>query len=735
MSHEPQESTFYQEMRDEMRRRALALTTIGSVVLGQLVVIVSELHRFGSNASLAGILISLLPLAMWLSLGRRQALCLSLMTLFYIALPLAVWRWGGAEAAVALLAFPVGLMALNAGVLPAGALALASSAVILARGAQTTQLTGFAMVWGALGLTWVSMRFAETATQWSWTSYARMRDLLEESRTQQLHLKEVQQDLHQANAELARVSDRLRAMNRIAEDARRAKEEFVANVSHELRTPLNMIIGFSEVITENPRLYDRDLPPQLLADIEVIQRNSRHLSALVNDVLDLSRAEAGRMALTREQASMHEIVETALATVRPLFQSKKLSLSMDAPDDLPPVYCDRTRIRQVVINLLSNAGRFTEHGGALVKVAQDGPSVIVTVSDTGPGIPKEDQERIFEPFEQYDGGTARAYGGSGLGLAISRRFVEMHGGRMWVDSEPGQGAAFSAMLPLEVTSHLHAGDAVRWFSPYQPYEPRTRPWQAPQPVVKPRLVVMEHSDTLRHILERYQPDVEVSSVRALDDAIQEIARLPARALLINEAPLTEGRNQVASAEHLPYRTPIIRCSIPDRQEAADQLGVTAYLLKPIEREALLSALETVGRPVRSVLLVDDNSEALQLFARILSSSGQHYDVYRASSGARALALLRARQPDVMLLDLVMPDMDGYEVLRQKQLDETICGIPVIAISALDTVPGGYTTSYVSVTRGGGINLQEFLRCAEALAAVLAPPDAIDAPEPAEMPSG
>ena len=735
MSHEPQEASFYQEMRGEMRRRALLLTVIGSAALGQLVIVLSELHRLDSNAGVVGLLITLGPLVLWLLLRQRQALCLLLLAGFYASLPFALWRGQGSEAAIVLLALPVCLLAVNLGVRAATAAALACSVAILARGAQTVQVVGLSLVWGTLGMTWVSIRFAETATHWSWTSYVRMRDLLEESRTRQLHLKEVQQDLNQANTELARVSDRLRAMNRIAEDARRAKEEFVANVSHELRTPLNMIIGFSEIITQSPRLYQRDLPSQLLADLEVIQRNARHLANLVDDVLDLSRAEAGRMALTREMVTMGEVIEVALATVRPLFETKGLSLSMDVPADLPPVYCDKTRIRQVIINLLSNAGRFTERGGACVAARQDGPSVIITVSDTGPGIPKADQERIFEPFEQYDGGTAQRYGGSGLGLAISRRFVEMHGGRMWVESEPGQGSAFSAMLPLGVTAHTHANEAVRWFSPYQPYEPRARPWQAPQPVVKPRLVVLDQAETLQQILARYEPDAEVTATQTVEQAVEEARRLPASALLVNDLNAPPAWPSALAQAPLPYRTPIIRCAIPDRQEAADHLGVRAYLLKPIQREALLSALEQISPPARSVLLVDDNEEALQLFARILSSAERPYDIYRASSGARALALLHSRRPDAMLLDLVMPEMDGYEVLRLKQQDESIRDIPVIAISALDTAPGGYATAYISATRGGGINLQEFLRAARALTAILAPADASDVAEPAKAPSG
>lgn len=723
MNKDQQEFAYAQEMAEEVRRRAIVLASAFMVALGLLIVLMTEMFRENPNEGIIGIGIALMPWGIWALLKRWPRANLWALSILWVAMPLLLARAEGNPSALAALSIPVGLLMIGAGPAAAALLVATTTVMVLMTGAGVAQFTAVATVWGSFGLAWVALHYADTATHWSWASFERMRDLLEESRTQLLHLKEVQQDLKHANAELALLSDRLRAMNRIADDARRAKEEFVANVSHELRTPLNMIIGFSEIITQNPGAYGRAIPAGLLADIEVIQRNSRHLSNLVDDVLDLSRAEAGRMALTRENAAISEIVEAAVAAVRPLFEFKRLSLTMKVAENLPRVYCDRTRIRQVIINLLSNAGRFTEQGGAHVEAVLDGRAVNITVSDTGPGIPKAEQERIFEPFEQYSGGTVRPYGGSGLGLAISRRFVEMHGGHMWVDSEPGHGSLFGASLPLESPPHAHAGEAVRWFNPYQPYESRTRPWQAPPPTVRPRFIVLEQSGTLGHILERYAPDIDVAPVATLGEAIAELSRLPARALLVNDTTGAPEELDSTLAQRLPYRTPVIRCAIPDRAEAANTLQVVSYLLKPIKKESLLAALEQIGKPIRSILLVDDNAEAIQLFSRMLSSAEHPLDIYRASSGLRALALMRERRPDVVLLDLVMPEMDGYEVLQAQREDDTIRDIPVIAISALDTAPGGYGTPFLSVSRGGGINLQDLLRCTEALTAVLAPPDA------------
>ena len=282
------------------------------------------------------------------------------------------------------------------------------------------------------------------------------------------------QDLNEANVQLTHMNRLAQSLRQIAEDERRAKEQFVANVSHELRTPLNMIIGFCEMITETPETYGESIPDTLLADLEVVLRNSQHLSGLINDVLDLSQIEVGQMALTREQIALSEIVQAAVTAVQPLFISKRLNLTTEIPEDLPTLYCDHIRIREVMLNLLSNAGRFTESGGVTIKAWCRAGNVYVSVSDTGPGISVEGQKRIFQPFEQLDSTIRRRYGGTGLGLSISKGFVEAHDGEMWVESQEGQGTTFFFRLPLELPTPS-GGDFMRWFNPYNQPEQRTRP--------------------------------------------------------------------------------------------------------------------------------------------------------------------------------------------------------------------------------------------------------------------
>jgi signal transduction histidine kinase/CheY-like chemotaxis protein len=574
---------------------------------------------------------------------------------------------------------------------------------------------------GLLG--WAATSALFTVTEWSMYSFQQARAKIEEAQRQRVEFRQAQEDLALANSELARLSDRLKVMYQVAEEARLAKEAFVANVSHELRTPLNMIIGFSEMITQSPEVYGGALPSTLLADIAAIQRNSQHLSKLVDDVLDLSQIEAERMALSKEWSTIQEIVDVAALTTRALFDSKGLYLEVDVPPGLPALFCDSTRIRQVVINLLSNAGRFTEKGGVRVRAWSTQDDVVVSVADTGPGIAVEDQKRLFEPFQQLDASIRRRHGGSGLGLSISRRFVEMHGGKMWLESEVGVGTTIVFSLPLEAppAAALAQDDVKRWFSPYDEYEyrARTRRSRAPAPGLTAHYVLLEEGQTLQQLFSRYMDDVAITRVPDVDQARQVIDCSPARALVVN-APVPRDRADHGQLVDLPYGTPTVTCWVPGEDEAAKRLGVVRYLVKPVTGKTLLRTLEDLGRETKTVLLVDDEPEALQLFSRVLSSSHRDYRILQATSGRRALGLMRQRQPDVLLLDLIMPGLDGFQVLQQKAQDPSIRDIPVVVVSSRDPTNQPIVSDSLMVTRGGGLSARDLLACIQAISEALTP---------------
>lgn len=590
---------------------------------------------------------------------------------------------------------------------------------LLIEPAPLTYVAGVAIGGIVLGLIgWSAIQTLLTVTEWSWYSHERAQKLVAEAQQQRLELKQIQEDLVQANRELARLFERLKAMHQAAEQARQAKETFVANVSHELRTPLNMIIGFSELIAQAPTVYGNRLPPALLADITAIWRNSQHLSRLVNDVLDLSQVDAGRMVLAKELVAPATIVTEAIEVIRYLFESKELHLQTAMASDLPAIYCDRTRVRQVLINLLSNAGRFTDSGGVEVKVWQEAGSIIFSVADTGLGIPTDQQVRIFEPFEQLDTSIRRRHEGTGLGLSISRRFVELHGGKMTLTSQVGQGTTVSFSLPLPAPTS--ASDKPWGFPGRDDVSIRERRSSAPRPEVKPRYLLLDERGVLQRLFARHLSEVEAVSVRDADDAAQTLARAPANALIMN-APGPDPEPPVhAPLQSLPYDTPIMCCWMPAEDEVARRLGVAQYLVKPVTRGALLAALAARGEDVHTVLLVDDEPQVLQLFARLLASAEREYTVLLASDGRRALNLMRQRRPDVVLLDMVMPELDGIAVLREKRQDARIRDIPVIVVSSKDPTDEPIVTDRLLVARGRGLTAADLLSCIQTVSEVLSP---------------
>jgi len=574
-------------------------------------------------------------------------------------------------------------------------------------------------IWGAAGLQWLVLHHLSWTVHWAWSGYHENRAALERARDLQVQLFETMEDLSGANAQLTRLNQLANNLRQVAEDERQAKQQFVANVSHELRTPLNMIIGFCEMITQSPRMYGEDVPPKLLADLTVVLRNGQHLSELINDVLDLSQVDAGMMALSKERCSLRDIVNSAVLAVQPLFRSKQLSLEVEMPSDLPMLYCDRTRIREVVLNVLSNAGRYTEEGGCRISVRRQGGDLAISVSDTGPGIAPEAQKRIFRPFEQIDGTLRRRYGGTGLGLSISKSFVELHGGRMSLASAPGRGTSFHIVLPIETPTAVDPG-ALRWFNPHRPYEERTRPTRFRPEAVRARLVVVEQGEAMGRLLDRYVDQVEVVTARSLAEAREEVMQNPALAILINDLDVGSALKNLGSDAPLPPGIPIMVCGIPATEDAASLPGVSAYLLKPVSRARMLQALDALPGPIESLLLIDDEPDALHLFRRMLSSAERGYRVMRASSGVRGLQILANQHPDVVLLDLAMPDMDGYGFLQAKNEDPALRDIPVILVSARDPLGHPLVSNALAVTSDRGLSVRRLLAAIGALTEVLSP---------------
>ncbi len=568
-----------------------------------------------------------------------------------------------------------------------------------------------------LAVLWLFMRSARFLVNSSLQHFKQGRIELEQARDHQGELGLALKDLAEANQQMARLNQLLNATRYQAEEAERVKTEFVANVSHELRTPLNMIIGYSEMIMNMPTAYGKHLPQALLADIDAIYRNSQHLTQLINDVLDISQVEARRMTLNKEWVSLVVIAQEAISAVQPFLESRSLYCNMEAPADSPSLLGDRTRIRQVLLNLISNAARVTEKGGITITITFDEHNARVQVSDTGPGIAPSDLPKLFEAFRQVDGTLRRKQGGSGLGLSISRRFVELHGGQMGVESQLGVGSTFWFTLPIIVQPAETSGYG-RWIS--TEYEQRHHNSMVPRQHLLPRLVILEEQNLLQDGARRYLDDVLIETTSSLAAACELLDKSPAEVALVRGSSPEQTQAWVHQLTGVRYPTPIIGCLMPS-QEPGQAMNIKGYLVKPVSSTQLLEAVQSSQTPIRSILIVDDDSEALRLYSRILTMKPYQYRILQAGNGSEALNFLHQRHVDLMLLDLSMPDMDGLTVLEEKDKDPALKDIPVFILSATDPDGQPLVASSLTVTRGKGLSLPELLRCSLYISEMLSIP--------------
>ncbi len=626
-------------------------------------------------------------------------------------------------ALLSLLALPVGaaglLIGTGASFLAAAVIdvALLAGALLLPRPwlpLQAAWLTGVSVAAMAL-LLWVAMYPLRMTLRWAWASYEQARRQTEALLDHKGQLNRTLKDLDAAYHRLEIMAGELERARQAAVEARRLKAEFAANISHELRTPLNLIIGFSEMMAMAPQTYDgQSLPPAYRGDVQAIYRSAAHLSHLIDDVLDLSQIEAGRMGLVKEPIALAEVIAEAANTVSPLFEGKGLSFATRIPPDLPPLEADRTRVRQVLINLLNNAARFTDQGGVTLTASRDERDITVAVADTGVGIAPENLGRLFEEFRQVDGSTRRRYGGSGLGLAISKRFVELHGGRMWAESELGQGTTFYFTLPLRAElgiSQLPA-EWETWARVSARGDERT-------------IIVADRVPETARLFQRYLDGYQVRAAIDREELRQLAGQGPVHALVVVASSSEEGWQELRRVREGVPDLPVAVCTLQGGARASQPPGVKSYLTKPVSQEHFLSALAALGAEVHSLLIVDDDPEVVRLLSRMVRLAPRPYRVLKAYGGEEALAILRRRHVEAVVLDLLMPEVDGYTVLERMQADERLRGIPVIIVTAKGLEEETIIAGLVAITRREGLSIGELMRCLKAdLDALrpLAPPD-------------
>jgi signal transduction histidine kinase/DNA-binding response OmpR family regulator/HAMP domain-containing protein len=466
----------------------------------------------------------------------------------------------------------------------------------------------------------------------------------------------------------------LEEARRGAEVASQEKSRFLASMSHELRTPLNAIIGYSEMLMEDASDWDK---PGFVADLGKIMGSGRHLLALINDVLDLSKIEAGKMELYIEPVSVTQLLADVESTVAPLITKKGNRLTIEASVEPDEIETDKTKLRQNLFNLLSNAAKFTENDEIRLWVrryhdSETGDLVEFAVSDNGIGMTEEQQTKLFQAFVQVDASTTRNYGGTGLGLAITQHFIKMMGGTIEVESKFGEGSTFRFTIPANGAT---------------PLAPEAIPDDLPDSAMRGTVLVIDDEARARKFISEAVRSAGFNVIEAAggEEGMTKIRKSRPDAIILDVImPGQDGWSVLREikSDRALRDIPVILATVVADREMGLAFGAAGHLVKPIDPHQLVEMLNAVaGTGQHDVLIVDDDPATRELFRRVLAREG--WRVREAIDGQRGLAELEAGRPTVMVLDLMMPNMDGFALLRAIQDRTDLVDIPVVVVTSKD----------------------------------------------------
>jgi DNA-binding response OmpR family regulator len=464
-----------------------------------------------------------------------------------------------------------------------------------------------------------------------------------------------------------------------AEKANQAKSQFLANMSHELRTPMNAIIGYSEMLTEEAEDVGQD---DFIPDLKKIHGAGKHLLNLINDILDLSKIEAGRMELYLESFNIKNLINETVSTIYPLIEQNQNTLETNLADNLDVMHADLTKVRQSLFNLLSNASKFTKQGKIILDVSsqivEERQFINFKVTDTGIGMNPEQMSKLFQAFTQADASTTRKYGGTGLGLAITKKFCQMMGGDIKVTSEPDKGSTFSIYLPVQVV------DASK-SKPNQSSDTLKSETEN-QAGKKNTILVIDDDPTIHDLLRRFlnKKGFEVKTARNGAEGVRLAKTLQPEAITLDVMmPGMDGWSVLTSLKAHPQTAdiPVIMMTMVDDQNLGYALGATEYLLKPIDSKKLEAILHKF-KPISnfgSIMVVEDDPGIREMLSRQLRA--EKWQVIEAENGKEALLKLKHCTPGLILSDLMMPEMDGFELVYRLKQDQQLSSIPVVILTA------------------------------------------------------
>jgi len=481
-----------------------------------------------------------------------------------------------------------------------------------------------------------------------------------------------------------------------AESANKAKSQFLANMSHELRTPLNAIIGYSEMLKEE---VVNNSHPNLTSDLNKIYTAGKNLLALINDVLDLSKIEAGKMQLYLEDVKVNLLVDEVVSIIKPLANKNNNKIVLDFDEGIGTIRVDIMKLRQSLLNLLSNAVKFTTGGKVALQVYRefinDEEWIRFVVKDSGIGLSETQVENLFNAFSQADMSTTRRYGGTGLGLTISQKFCRLMGGEITVESELGKGSVFTISLPVHIKEPMETKpDMESGMLPLDSTKlgrmskPDRREIRRERRRKTSTVLIVDDDPMACELQQRHlsKQSYDVLCAESGEEGIRQINELVPDVILLDvmlsDMSGWQVLTYVKSQPHLVH-IPVVMLTMINEKSTAYSLGATAYLSKPIDREELTS---TVNKCVRkagqeTILVIDDDADARKLARLILENDG--YSVIEAENGYLGLMRVAERIPSVILLDLLMPNMNGQEFLNELELNERWQGIPVIALTAME----------------------------------------------------